>query len=269
MQFVRSDKTFVIDDFSALFEGPVTLTMERNRLLESYARHGRGLEDVLRVWGAMHEPLVDQAADDLRASRPGLPVVQLQAESIAWDAWQSANKGEADAFARSQMETIWSSLEPTQQISFLAITHALHHLGLLNELERLTHIKGEAKGSGTNQFRLIANLRAASLDVLRLVLDGPRLSIHDGYPASFRQRGKNPPRLQVCTRTILELDEFGRVHRRWEATDRACDIDVDYRSPGEGHLRPSNSDVTSRDFGIDSFTRHTDLFGSGFGLSRA
>jgi hypothetical protein len=107
------------------------------------------------------------------------------------------------------------------------------------------------------------------LDALRLALDGPGSSIHDGYPESFRQRQKEPPRLQICTRKILELDEFGRVHRRWEATDRSCDIDVDYRSPGEGHLRPSNSDVTSRDFGIDSFNRHTDVFGKDFGLSRA
>lgn len=269
MRFVRDDITFVIDDFSTLFDGSARLTSDRNRLLESYARYGRGLEDVLRAWGEGHKALVDQAAENLRKIRPGLPVLQLQAESVAWDSWQSASKAEADAFARSQMGTIWSLLEPTQQASFLAITHALQHLGLLQELERLTHIKGAAKGSGTNQFRLIANLRVTSLDILRQVLDGPGSSIHDGYPESFRQRGTNPPRLQICTRRILELDRFGRVDRRWEATDRECDIDVDYRRTGEGHLRPSNSDVTSRDFGIDSFTRHADFFGEGFGLSRA
>jgi len=267
--FSRSDVTFVIDDYAPLFEGSSTLALERNRLLESYARHGRGLEDVLRVWAVSHAPLVDKAADGLRASRPGLPVVQLQAESVAWDAWQSANKAEADAFARSQMPAIWSDLDATQQASFLAITHALHHLTLLHELERLTHIKGAANGSGTNQFRLFANLRETALDVLRRVLNGPMSSIHDGYPASFRQRGAEPPRLQICTRTILELDDFGRVHRRWEATDRACDVDVDYRSPGEGHLRPSNSDVTSRDFGVDNFARHTKIFGDGSGLALA
>ncbi len=269
MQFVRGDNTFVIEDFSALFEGVAALTLERNRLFESYARYGRGLEDVLREWGGKNPSLVDGAAKDLRARRPGLPVLQLQAESVAWDSWQSANKADADAFARSQLGTIWSLLEPTQQASFLAITHALHHLKLLQELERLTHIKGEGKGSGTNQFRIIANLRVTSLDVIRQVLDGPGSSIHDGYPESFRQHGENPPRLQICTRRILELDRFGRVDRRWEATDRECDIDVDYRKTGEGHLRPSNSDVTSRDFGIDSFIRHTGVFGTGFGLSRA
>jgi hypothetical protein len=266
--FVRSGITFVIDDFATLFAvANVALCSERGRLLESYARHGRGLEDVLHAWALLHESLVEDAARELRASRPGLPVVRLQAESVAWDAWQSANRADADAFARSQVEKIWDALDRTQHASFLAITHALHNLGLLQEVERLTHIKGEASGSGTNQFRLFCNLRETSLPVLREKLKGPSQSIHDGFPESFRQRRDNAPKLQICTRRILELDEFGRVHRRWEATDRACDIDVDYRDPGEGHLRPSNSDVTHRDNKIDHFTRHEGVFGSGLGFS--
>ena len=266
--FVRSGVTFAIDDFSTLFT-PATgaLCSERGRLLESYARHGRGLEDVLRAWAKLNEPLVEEAAAELRASRPGLPVVQLQAESLAWDAWQSVNRAEADAFARSHVESIWSSLTQTQHASFLAITHALHSLRLLQEVERLTHIKGEEGGSGTNQFRLFCNLRETALTALRAVLDGPKTSIHDGFPASFRQRRDKAPKLQICTRTILEFDQFGRVHRRWEATDRACDIDVDYRDPGEGHLRPNNSDVTHRDDRIDHFARHETVFGSGIGFS--
>jgi hypothetical protein len=111
------------------------------------------------------------------------------------------------------------------------------------------------------------NLRETSLPVLRSVLQGPKDSIHDGFPASFRQRRDKAPKLQICTRTILELDQFGRVHRRWEATDRACDVDVDYRDPFEGHLRPSNSDVTHRDSRIDHFVRHEGAFGSGIGFS--
>jgi hypothetical protein len=268
-EFVRNGTKFSIDDFPVLFRSATPLTAERSRLLESYARHGRGLEDILRAWAVLHETLVAKAASELKRARPGLPIVRLQAESLAWDSWQAANSAEADAFARSQVETIWSALDATQQASFLAITHALHHLGLLQELERLTHIKGEAGGSGTNQFRLFGNLRDTSLVVLRRLLDGPMSSIHDGYPASFRQQGREPPKLQICTRTILELDEFGRVHRRWEATDRACDVDVDYRSKGEGHLRPSNSDVTSRAGGIDNFARHQKGFGDGAGISLA
>jgi hypothetical protein len=266
--FVRSGVTFVMDDFPALFSaasGP--LSSERQRLLDSYATHGRGLENVLEVWATAHESLVEDAARELRASRPGLPVVRLQAESLAWDAWRSTNPADADAFARSQVESIWSTLKPPQHASFLAITHALHSLGLLHEVERLTHIKGEEGGSGTNQFRLMCNLRDTSLAALRRVLDGPKNSIHDGFPASFRQRRERAPKLQICTRTILELDQFGRVHRRWEATDRACDIDIDYRDVGDGHLRPSNSDVTHRDDKIDHFARHESVFGIGIGFA--
>jgi hypothetical protein len=266
--FVRRGVTFVIDDFTTLFAtASGTLCAERRRLLESYARHGRGLEDVLQAWALEHESLVEDAANELRASRPGLPVVRLQAESLAWDAWQSVNRAEADAFAQSHVANIWKALNETQHASFLAITHALHSLELLQEVERLTHIKGEADGSGTNQFRLFCNLRETSLPVLRRVLDGPKTSIHDGFPASFRQRRDKAPKLQICTRTILEFDQFGRIHRRWEATDRACDVDVDYRDPGEGHLRPSNSDVTHRDDRIDHFARHEGVFGSGLGFS--
>jgi hypothetical protein len=256
---------FLIDQYSQVFDSS-SLARSRQRLFFSYARYGRGLEDVLAFWAKEHPDLVEQAERDLREEHPKLEPFALQLWSVAWHAWAPVKPGEADDYTTRHMEVVWNKLDATQHSTFLAITHALHAIGLIDELERIVHIKGKTSGSGTNQFRVFGNLRLTALNRLREVLDKPRRSIHPGYPVSFRERRKDndvrKARLQICTRELMQFDEFGRPDRAWEATDRGCDIDIDYRQIKEaGHLSPSNSDVTCQDDNIDHFARHQQAFG--------
>jgi len=169
----------------------------------------------------------------------------------------------------STPQQYYDSLPISERTSYEAVTHALLStkltdrdgagLGTAFELvERLERIAGQYYGkSGDQQFRLFVHLRPAAVETLEksreFRRDRENTVYHEGYPASFRQVGKEPT-LQF---SVTE--------------DRArADIDVDYRSSKSpqalfnGHLTSANSDVRAG----DNLERHNVRWGGLIGWWR-
>lgn len=238
----RDGNKYIVDAAPQIFDGSSTLAKERKRLFLTTFRSGQSLRTILRHWAPLYREIVDARRAQYVEEEQRNPASVLQIQSLAWHSWAAENPDAAEQFQHDHITAVWDSYHVTQLATFLATTHAVHEVGLIKEIEGVVKVRGEGRGAGTSQYRLSVVLASTGLNALFDTFGRPdHQSIHPGYPTSFRENREDPPRIQICTRKVNKNGV-----REWKRSDRCADVDIDYRSFGEGHLSPRNSDVTGK-----------------------